>query len=198
MSNGFDYAPQASPVIIHLFRGVLYRDQNETLWQNLISFQPMIRDYVRVIGLEVVIDEVEGFAFLRQRMEEAQDEDEQMPRLIPRRQLGYPVSLLCVLLRKRLVEQDASGGETRIVLSRAKIVDMMRVYLPESGNEARAVEQINRHINKLVDYGFLRKLKGEQDQYEVRRILKALVNAEWLADLDAKLEEYRAYGETNS
>ena len=198
MSNGFDYTPQASPVIIHLFKGVLYRDQNETLWQNLISFQSMVRDYIKVIGLEVVIDEVEGFAFLRQRVEEAQDADEPMPRLIPRRQLGYPVSLLCVLLRQRLVEQDASGGETRVVLSRAKIVDMMRVYLPESGNEAKTVEKINRHLNKLVDYGFLRKLKGEADQYEVRRILKALVNAEWLADLDAKLEEYRAYGETNS
>jgi hypothetical protein len=198
MSNGFDYTPQASAVIIHLFKGILYRDQNETLWQSLISFQSTVRDYVRVIGLEVVIDEVEGFAFLRQRVEEVQDEDDQMPRLIPRRQLGYPLSLLCVLLRKRLVEQDASGGETRVVLSRAKIVDMMRVYLPDSGNEARTVEQIHRHLNKLVDYGFLRKLKGEEDQYEVRRILKALVNAEWLADLDAKLEEYRAYGESNS
>jgi len=107
--------------------------------------------------------------------------------------LSYPVSLLCVLLRKRLVEQDAGGGETRVVLSREQMVEMMRVFLPAKGNDAKTIDQINRHINKLVDFGFLRSLKGQDNQFEVRRIIKALFSADWLADFQGRLEEYKQH-----
>lgn len=178
-------------MLVQLFKGVLYRDRHELLWQTLLAQQGAVRDYVAVIGLELLLDEAEGYAFLRQR--DMDEDDTALPRLVQRRALSYPVSLLCVLLRKRLVEQDAGGGETRVILSRQQMVEMMRVFLPEQGNEAKQIDQIGRHINKLVDYGFLRPLKGQDGQYEVRRILKALVNADWLADFDRRLEEYRSH-----
>lgn len=187
-----------SLVLIALFKGVLYQDKNPELWRDLLTFQNAVRDYVAVIGLQVLLDETEGYAFLRQRPEEAVEDDETapLPRLVQRRQLSYPVSLLCVLLRKKLIEQDAVGGETRVILSRTQIVDMMRVFLPEGSNEARTVEQIESHIRKVADYGFLRPLKGDEERFEVRRILKALVDADWLGDLDRKLEAYRAHADS--
>ncbi len=191
MEPTFDTPPQAGPVLVHLLKGVLYRDQQEVLWQALLDLQAVVRDYVAVIGLEVILDESEGYAFLRQR-EPREDEEQPLPRLVQRRPLSYPLSLLCVLLRKRLVEQDAGGGETRVVLGREQIVELLRVYLPDRGSEARTVDYIKTQINKAVDYGFLRRLKGDEERFEVRRILKALVDADWLADLDKKLEAYRA------
>ncbi|MCP4407685.1 MAG: DUF4194 domain-containing protein [Gammaproteobacteria bacterium] len=188
-----DNAIQSAPVLIHLLRGVLYRDQHELLWQALSESQVTVRAYLAVIGLDLVVDEAEGYAFLRQRQTDPDQEQVALPRLVPRRPLSYPVSLLCVLLRKRLVEQDAGGGETRVVLSREQIVDMMRVFLPLKGNEAKTVDQINRHINKVIELGFLRPLHGQENQFEVRRILKALVNADWLAELEDKLSQYRAH-----
>lgn len=195
MSAFGEHPPQLSPVLIHLLKAVLYRDQQEVLWQALLDLQAQVRDYFSVLGLELVLDESEGYAFLRQREAEYGAEQEPLPRLVQRRQLSYPVSLLCVLLRKRMVEQDAEGGAIRVILSRQQIIDLLQVFLPARGNQAKTVDQINRHINKVVEYGFLRPLQGQQDQFEVRRILKALVNADWLADLDHKLEEYRAYGD---
>jgi hypothetical protein len=179
---------------------VLYQDKTPDLWRDLLTYQAAIRDYFAAVGLQVLIDETEGYAFLRQRPEEAQESEESpvLPRLVHRRQLSYPVSLLCVLLRKKLIEQDASGGETRLILSREQIVDMMRVFLPESSNEAKTVEQIESHIRKATDYGFLRRLKGDEERYEVRRIIKALVDADWLGDLAQKLEAYQAYANTLS
>jgi hypothetical protein len=38
------------------------------------------------------------------------DGEPELPRLVPRRQLSYPVSLLLALLRKKLVEFDAAAG----------------------------------------------------------------------------------------
>ena len=188
---------QASLVLIALFKGVLYQDKNPDLWRDLLTYQNAVRDYVAVLGLQVLLDETEGYAFLRQRPEEVVEDDETapLPRLVQRRQLSYPVSLLCVLLRKKLIEQDAAGGETRVILSRGQIVDMMRVFLPEGSNEAKTVEQIESHIRKVADYGFLRPLKGDEERFEVRRILKALVDADWLGDLDRKLEAYRAHAD---
>ena len=65
-----------------------------------------------------------------------------------RRQLSFPVSLLLALLRKKLAEFDASGGETRLVLSREDLVELMRVFVPDSSNEAKLVDQIDRHIEQ--------------------------------------------------
>lgn len=189
---------QASLVLIQLFKGVLYQDKSPELWRDLLIFQGAVRDYFDVIGLQVLIDETEGYAFLRQRPEATDGEagTPALPPLVQRRQLSYPVSLLCVLLRKKLIEQDAAGGETRVILSREQIVDMMRVFLPEGSNEAKTVEQIESHLRKVVDYGFLRRLKGDEERFEVRRIIKALVDADWLGDLAEKLETYRAHADT--
>lgn len=198
MTGSLNVPPQVAPVLINLLRGVLYADQQPLLWQDLLTFQGAVRDYLAVIGLQVHLDETEGYAFLRHRPEEDGEDASALPRLVQRRPLGYPVSLLCVLLRKKLIEQDAAGGETRVVLTRRQIVDMMRVFLPETSNEARTVEQIDRHINRVVEYGFLRPMKGEEQAYEVRRIIKALVDAEWLGRIDEKLAEYQSHADART
>jgi hypothetical protein len=106
---------------------------------------------------------------------------------------------MLALLRKRMAEFDAGGGDTRLVLSREDIAELLRVFLPDGTNEARLINQVDSTISKVVDLGFLRRLKpatGSSPQaaaanYEVRRILKAFVDAQWLAEFDARLETYR-------
>jgi hypothetical protein len=81
-----------------------------------------------------------------------------------------------------------------LVLARDDIVELVRVFLPDSSNEARLIDQIETHINKIVELGFLRRLKvtSGPSSFEVRRILKAFVDAQWLSDFDARLAAYRA------
>jgi hypothetical protein len=184
---------ELSLAVIPLMKGVVYRDTHERAWQQLTQLQPQVRDYVEVLGLQVVIDEAEGYAYLRQRPAD-EDDAEQLPRLIPRRSLSFHVSLLLALLRKKLAEFDAQGGDTRLVLTRAQIAEMIRVFMPSTSNEARLIDRIDEHINKVTDLGFLRQVKstaqGGEQAFEVRRILKAFVDGQWLADLNAKLSEY--------
>ena len=201
--NGAPGPPDPLPsVVIPLLKGVLYQESDAALFGTLLDLQARVRDYVAVLGLELVLDEAEGYAFLRSRPE-AKEEPEtgvRAPRLVARRPLSFHVSLILALLRKKLAEFDAGGGDARLVLSRDEIVEMVRVFLPESTNEARVVERIDAHLNRIVDLGFLRRMKaqsgaavrGGQTTFEVRRILKAFVDAEWLAELDARLAAYRA------
>lgn len=185
---------ELSVLVIHLLKGVLYRESDGLLWSGLLELQPRVRDYMAVMGLELVLDEAEGYAFLRSRPDDGEEEGAaRLPRLVARRPLSFPVSLLLALLRKKLAEFDASGGETRLVLSREELVEMVRVFLPESSNEARLIDQIESHLNKIVDLGFLRRLKatGGPAGFEVRRILKAFVDAQWLVEFDMRLAAYQ-------
>ncbi|MFZ3043152.1 MAG: DUF4194 domain-containing protein [Thiobacillus sp.] len=184
-----------SALVILLLKGVIYREADAGLWNALLNLQARVRDYVAVLGLELTLDEAEGYAFLRSRQEGEDDAAPRLPRLVARRPLSFPVSLLLALLRKKLTEFDASGGDTRLVLSRDEVVELVRVFLPESSNEARLIDQIETHLNKVVELGFLRKLKsgaGQTGVFEVRRIIKAFVDAQWLADFDARLATYQA------
>ena len=117
---------------------------------------------------------------------------------VARRPLSFPVSLLLALLRKKLAEFDAGGEATRLIMSRDEIVELLRVFLPDSSNEAKLIDQVDTQLNKIVELGFLRRLKsnaavnaGNPAIFEVRRILKAFVDAQWLAEFDARLASYQ-------
>ena len=183
-----------SILVINLLKGVVYRIDDQRLWASLLNLQTRVRDYMSVIGLKLVLDEAEGYAFLCNKLNDAEHEDATLPPLIASRPLSFQVSLLLALLRKKLAEFDTICGDERLVLSLDEIVDLMRVFLPETNNEARLIDQIEANINKIIDLGFLHRLKsisGSVD-FEVKRILKAFVTAEWLIDFDKQLSEYQA------
>lgn len=180
-----------SLVLIALMKGVLQAEADPAQWQALLELQARVRDHVAPLGLELLLDESEGYAYLRQRP--AAEGEPELPRLVPRRQLGYQVSLVLALLRKKLAELDAQGDGTRLILDREQIADMVRVFLPEAANEARLMDRLDAHLNKIVDMGFLRRLRGKDDQFEVRRILKAFVDAQWLGEFDRRLSDYAAH-----
>lgn len=189
-------------IVVPLLKGVLYRDENTALWSALLALQARARDYVAVLGVELVLDEAEGYAFLRSRSSLAADDDApRLPRLVVRRPLGFQVSLLLALLRKKLTEFDAGGSDTRLILSRDAVVELIRVFLPAGSNESRLIDQVETHLNKIIELGFVRRLKPQsgsgssgrsEPMFEVRRILKAFVDAQWLAEFDLRLAAYQA------
>ena len=174
--------------IIRLMQGVVYRESDEDTWLTLERLGAAVRDHFATIGIDVVVDDIEGFGYLRSRPEE--DGDGVLPRLVRRRALTYNVSLLLVLLRKRLVEFETAGGDGRLVLTTDQIVELLRLFQAESTNDARVVDQAETTINKARELGFLRQLRGQGDHWEVRRILKAYVDAQTLSDFATKLREY--------
>ena len=190
--------PELSQLMVHLLKGVLYRDDDERLWASLLRLQARVGEQAAVLLLDLVLDEAEGHAFLKSRPDPDEAEGApRLPRLVARRPLSYPVSLMLALLRKRMAEFDAGGGDTRLVLSRDDIAELMRVFLPDGTNEARLIDHVDATITKVVDLGFLRRLTpaagaGQDSGHsEVRPILKAFVDAQWLAEFDARLEVYR-------
>ncbi len=200
-------APQhdLTSLVVPLLKGVLYREDNAAQWNALALLQARVRDYVAVLGLSLVLDEAEGYAFLRSAASEESGEGDEdapkLPRLIRRQPLSFPVSLLLALLRKKLAEFDATAGDTRLIVSREQVVELVRVFSPAGSNESRLADLVDAQLNKVIELGFVRRLKtentgparkGAEAMYEVRRILKAYVDAQWLADFDQRLAQYQA------
>jgi len=178
-------------VLISLMKGIVERENSPALWQALIATQARVRDHIAVIGLELVLDDAEGFAYLRQGPQVAGEPE--LPRLVTRRQLSFSVSLALALLRKKLAEFDATSGERRLIVSGDEILDMMRLFLPDTANQAKLTDRVGRDINRIVDLGFLRPLKGREDTYEVRRILRCFVDGQWLGHLNERLAAYATH-----
>lgn len=183
-----------SNVLIALLKGIVYSHQEE-IWNTLIlpENERDVRNYFADIHLDLIIDKSEGYAYLKQQQtsdDEAENEQEAPLKLIRRRALTFHVSLLCLLLRKHLIENDQTGESTRAILSREEINSQMKLYMKESTNEAVINKQIDAAIKKVEDEGFLRRMKTEQEQYEVNRIIKAFVNADQVSEW---LERYKEY-----
>ena len=183
-----------SNVLIALLKGIVYSHQEE-IWNTLIlpENERDVRNYFADIHLDLIIDKSEGYAYLKQQQtsaDEGENEQETPMKLIRRRALTFHVSLLCLLLRKHLIENDQTAESTRAILSREEINSQMKLYMKESTNEAVVNKQIDAAIKKVEDEGFLRRMKTEQEQYEVNRIIKAFVNADQVSEW---LERYKEY-----
>ena len=184
-------------VLVALLKGVIYRDEDRHgRWKTILLRQNIVSWYMEFLGLELMVDEAEGYAYLRNMARDDDDLKEfdlPVPRLMPRHQLSYLASLLLALLRKELNEFDARGSETRLVLTLDQMLDRVRTFLPETTNEAGLRNHVGRAIDRIERLGFLSPMKGQENLWEVRRIIKAFVDAQWLADFDERLEEYRSY-----
>jgi uncharacterized protein DUF4194 len=185
-----DQLEKHSIPIIYLFKGVLY-NTNEQVWKTLVQYEKPIREYFTVVGLDVIINEAEGFAFLKQ-IPINEEMSGHVPKLVEKRQLSFPVSILAILFRKKLLEFDNKGEDSRLILTKEQIVDMLVSFLPDNtSNEKKIIDKIDQYITRLLDLGFLRELKNEDNYYEISRILIAYLPVEELQNTLDKLTEYK-------
>ena len=174
--------------LIALLKGILYNHQKDA-WEKLLRYESEIKRYFSVIGLDVYIDKSEGYAYLQQKEFDGETE---IPRLAERRQLNFFISLLCIVLRKYVLEQDAQGGTIRVIITQQEIINRVKLFLPSASDEAKQQDRIIATINRVIEIGFLRKLEDSNDNYEIHRIIKGFVNADVIADTLRRLEAYAA------
>ncbi len=176
---------EKSTVQIKLLKGPVYRAKHKDLWSWLERDQFQIREYFQQIGLSLLLDDAEGYAFLKQQDFDYEEGDStlELPRLISRRQLSFGQTLLLVLLRKRLAEHDSEESSPRLLISRSEMQQWLVGFYPDVSNQVKQQKDFNALINKVKEMGFISVLVNHQDEFEVQRIIKALINAEQIVNL---------------
>jgi hypothetical protein len=175
--------------LIALLKGIVYNHQRD-IWEKLIRFEPDIKKYFHSIGLELFLDKSEGYAFLRHK--DREEDNSPLPRLAEKRQLNFLTSLICIVLRKYLLEHDAQGGAVRSIITEQEIINRTKIFLPVLNDEAKQQEKIVSTINRVIEIGFLRKLEDQGKNYEIHRIIKGFVTADVIDDTLKRLQEYAA------
>jgi len=184
---------QYSNILISLLKGIVY--SHSKYWNDLLNNEQDVKNYFSDINLDVIIDKSEGYAYLRQKEDDDNDDNEEALRLIDKRQLEFHVSLLCLLLRRHLIENDSEGEINKAILSKDSIITMMRPFYKATTNEEKDIKQIAMAIKKVEKEGFLRRMKTEEEQYEISRIIRAFIDVKVV---NAELEKLRNYVNSES
>jgi len=196
--GGSQVAPYA-PALIHLLQGVI--DVEDEIWNLVLSYRTPIESYFAQMGLALYVNETNGYAFLWQP--DLQDEKGAalaLPRLTRRQKLGYSVTLLLVLIREELNQFDTTNVDSRrLLIPREALLDKMRPFYAKSDDARAAAKAMDRDINQVVDFGFLKPIKRGQSvtDYVVRPVLKAKITSDELETLHAQLVQHAASTEGN-
>ncbi|ETX01200.1 MAG: hypothetical protein ETSY1_08335 [Candidatus Entotheonella factor] len=188
--------------ILKLLRGVVYFDDKE--WETLLSYEKAIHLHMAGIGLQLHVDEADGYAYLSQPDDDDPLEGQEpgrasesvaareLPRLVRRIPLNFEATLLCVVLREELLKFEMREPDLeRMVLSKQQIQEAMQIFYPEPADMTRLMGRIDRVIGQVERAGFLRPIKHhDEDVYEVKRIIKAKISADKLVEIRDQLRQY--------
>ena len=91
-----------SKAVIKLLKGVV--ENNDVVWNDLLTYQADIQNYISTMGVELIVKKDEGFAFIKQTILD----DDKTINLVSRRQYGFEVSVMLVVLRHMLEDFDSN------------------------------------------------------------------------------------------
>ncbi len=178
-----------SKAIVRLLKSPVERTSG--VWEDIILYQNEIQDYISPIGLELIVKKDEGFAFVKQY----EDSEGNTLGLITRRQIGFEVSIVLVVLRQILEEFDMNPTQVQAsekFLTDGEIKEEVELFLPEKFNRVKFVKELDGYIKKIVELGYLKEIskKDNETRYQIHRIIKEKVTLDILHEFKLKLEAY--------
>lgn len=175
--------------VVRLLKGpVEVTDTNA--WEDILNYQSEINKYLANIGIELIVKRDEGFAYIKQIV----DDEDRTTGLIPRQQLGFEISVILIILRQMLEEFDSNMDElyaTERFVSADELKERIEIFLPERFNRVKLLSEIDTYINRIVALGYLKLIKRDNvNTYHIHRIIKEKVTLDKLQEFKDKLQEY--------
>lgn len=177
-----------SRAIVKLLKGIV--EKTDVLWTDVLCYQSDIQDYISVIGLELIVKKDEGFAFVKQ----IKLDDDKTMNMASRRQYGFVVSVMLIVLRQMLDEFDSNPTMQAAdkYVTAAELKEETEMFLPTSHNNVKFKKDLDASIDKIVEYGFLVESKHQEGEkrYKIHRIIKEKVTLDDLLDFKKQLSNY--------
>ena len=175
--------------VVRLLKGPIeVTDTNA--WEDILNYQSEINKYLANIGIELIVKRDEGFAYIKQIV----DDEDRTTGLIPRQQLGFEISVILIILRQMLEEFDSNMDElyaTERFVSADELKERIEIFLPERFNRVKLFSEIDTYINRIVSLGYLKLIKRDNvNTYQIHRIIKEKVTLDKLQEFKDKLQEY--------
>ena len=182
-----------SKAIVKLLKGIVEKD--DVVWNDVLSYQSDIQDYIAVIGLELIVKKDEGFAFVKQ----FKLDDDKTMNMVSRRQYGFEVSVMLIVLRQILEDFDSNPTmqATDKYVTASEIKEETEMFLPTSYNKVKFEKELDSNIDKIVKFGYLIEPKHQEGEkrYKIHRIIKEKITLDDLLDFKNQLNSYDAGNE---
>lgn len=189
---------ESSVAAVHLLQGVVYHDEGK-VWDLVLSHQSRLDSYFGRIGLRLVVDLPEGFAFLRQLEDSEMDHVrgyDQLPKLFHKKRLGYDATLACVLLREELRRfEEEEVDNARCVVATGELFEQWKSFFPPTLDDVKSKRALDAALKTLEELKFIREFTKEPQEWELRRILKARIP---VAMLESLLNDLKSASEGRS
>lgn len=182
--------PEWQDAAIHLLKGPVFEHEGER-WRQVTQGRGEIDGYVRQVGLRVVIDAIDGYAYVEQLPAEEMGD---RPRLMRRRTLSLPVTVYGIFLRQELdraIKDDPAVFRVRRTYR--QIRELVAEFFPATNNESADRRQAMGFLNELCEMGFLRKVTvtgGPDEEFELTRFLRAKFNPTATQELTDRIRKH--------
>ena len=99
-------------------------------------------------------------------------------------------------IRKAILDDFDIGDHlnNRCLVSHRQLKEIIELFFKEKASFKKFIREIDKHIRKVVEYGFLKvQNAGEKDEeniYEIKRIIKAKISSDHIEAFKLKMEEY--------
>ena len=193
-----------SKAAILLLKGPVYENDDRKTWAILLRCRENINNYFRVIGLHVLIEEEDGYAYLEQvkdsvekGMESEEEVNDTLPRLIRKVPFSYKMSMLLVLLRQEMDKFTSSRNESIYpILHKSEIMGLVQSYTKEASDQTKFNNDVDSMINKLVELTYLKPKEkllsskiSDEAEFELSPIIKSKINANVMKEMLEKLDK---------
>jgi Domain of unknown function (DUF4194) len=160
---------------VRLLQGVVYHDDNLQLWESLRANVSALTDYFAKIGLQLIIDEADAMAYLKQSENDEQSEESfEVPRLFRRTPLTYEQTLLCVLLRDQLrIFEEEDVQNDKCVILQSELLLIWETFFPSESDQVKLNRTLAANLRRFEDMKFVKQFEQEPASWEIRRIIKA-------------------------
>lgn len=182
-----------TPVLIKLLKGpVEYLEK--TAWDQLLAYQNELTKFLQGLGLMLVLEKEDGYAFLEQiRL----DGEENVAGWIRRIALGYEESVLLVLLREMMAEFEVGEVSSReLIKKRREIKEYAELFFKENPSRVKFIRDLDRLIDRAEEMDFLEKVENsdlvDEEKFRIKKIIKARVDNEILENFKQQLTQHAA------
>ncbi|MGE3341699.1 MAG: DUF4194 domain-containing protein [Candidatus Altimarinota bacterium] len=177
-----------------LIKGAIYRE-DAVAWNQIVTYTNPIKAFFEKLSLDVLVDEQEGFAFLKSVSSD--DGKDAAGGLVVRRALSRNATALCVILREELHSWERSEREDQAcVLTRKQLREKMLPYTRLAEDDSKFHSLVDTAITQACDSQLLRLVNVEKgtdrrddQQFQIQRIIKARLPINDLIQIKNKLTQ---------
>ncbi len=181
-----------SHLIVKLLKGTIeYLDKSA--WEDLIQYKMELNGFLPQLGLSLVLNEEDGYAYLKQILTE---DDSAEISWFQRRTFTYEESIMLALLRDLMADFEVSESSGReLIKRRREIKEFSELFFKEDASRVKFLKEIDRLIDRAEENGFLQIMEDadikDEQKFRIKKIIKEKVNMETLELFHKQLLEYQ-------